>query len=210
MKIVSIDIETTGLSPEENQIIEFGAVLFDDASPEFRIISVFHRYVIHSILKGSYVALIGNVEILKKTIECSKQHADDAEHVGMIHNMYSTSEVVTNEDSLLKEFNDWLHLEEAKTQQYGKFGLNILGKNFSTFDMRFLEKLDGFRSLNIRKRVLDVAQLYYVVGEDTALPDLKTCKRRSGIFANDIVAHTALEDATETAMLWHHGIHKHI
>lgn len=72
---------------------------------------------------------------------------------------------------------------------------NAAGKNFASFDDRFLrsDMPDFVQYFRYHCRVLDPAILYWKPLEDTKLPDTKTCMERAGL--DDEVAHTALEDA---------------
>ena len=67
------------------------------------------------------------------------------------------------------------------------------GKNFASFDQKFLEKLPNW-NVNFAHRVIDPAMLYFKPFEDDkGLPSTKICMERAGITAE--VAHTAVEDA---------------
>lgn len=69
MKIVSIDIETTGLNFSEHQVLEIGACIFDTESPEFKPIATYKRYINNPFIHGDYFAIQMNVDILRKIIE---------------------------------------------------------------------------------------------------------------------------------------------
>ena len=71
------------------------------------------------------------------------------------------------------------------------------GKNFATFDKKFLEKLPRWQQcLRIKQRVIDPAILYVDWKNDNDLPNLSLCKERAGL--SNIVTHNALEDAWDT------------
>lgn len=59
MRYISVDIETTGLSPHTCQILEFGAV-------DSQTGAIFHRYIKHESYAGDAIALAMNAEILRR------------------------------------------------------------------------------------------------------------------------------------------------
>ena len=96
-------------------------------------------------------------------------------------------------------FADWLKAHELNPRS-----VQAAGKNFASFDMRFLDRLPGFKThVNFRHRVLDPAILYWQP-EDEKLPDSKTCYERAGM--DNKVAHTAIEDALAVVWLVCQGI----
>ena len=74
------------------------------------------------------------------------------------------------------------------------------GKNFATFDKKFLEKLPRWQQcLKVKQRVIDPAILYMDWKNDDTLPNLSTCKVRAGL--PSLVTHNALEDAWDTLLV---------
>ena len=72
--------------------------------------------------------------------------------------------------------------------------ITCAGKNFSTFDKLFLERLPRWKqAIRIKQRVLDPAILFVDWKQDTEVPNLNKCKERAGI--KGLVTHNALEDA---------------
>jgi len=71
----------------------------------------------------------------------------------------------------------------------------VAGKNFASFDARFLAKLTNWdKHVNTHHRILDPAALYWQPEIDgVELPNTNTCMERAGIPGE--VAHTAVEDA---------------
>ena len=67
MKYVSIDLETTGLDPENNDIIEFGAVIDDlrDMKPVEEL-PRFHAYIVKDEYKGQPYALSMHPTIFRR------------------------------------------------------------------------------------------------------------------------------------------------
>jgi hypothetical protein len=75
--------------------------------------------------------------------------------------------------------------------------ITVAGKNFGTFDKKFLEKLPRWNTVvKFRNRIIDPAILYVDWKHDTTLPSLDKCKERAGIPGS--VSHNALEDAWDT------------
>lgn len=90
--------------------------------------------------------------------------------------------------NLTAAFGSWLG--EGKTTP--------AGKNFSSFDARFLET-GGFDMSRLRHRVLDPGSMY-AMSTDAQPPDLKTCCLRAG-FEPFGPAHRGLPDALTVCRL---------
>lgn len=188
MIYISLDIETTGLNPLENDVLEVGAYIENTRVrlPREKL-PFFHCYVWKENYRGDAYALAMNVRIFQKILELKK-----------------------NNDPLLMEpgdvsynFGQWLlaHKDlwprEKFINQCGPF--NIAGKNLAGFDLPFLNQLPGWNSVKFHRRVLDPAFLYYQPGEDDVLPDLSLCKKRAGLGEN--VTHETLDDSWDTIQL---------
>ena len=66
MKYISIDIETTGLDPENNDILSIGAIVEDSNNPlPFDQCPKFHVAIIREQLTGSPFALNLNKELIE-------------------------------------------------------------------------------------------------------------------------------------------------
>jgi len=167
MPYVSIDIETTGLDPATCQILEIGAIYDDGGSVDG--LPIFHKYVGHDCYVGDAYALAMNAKILKRLS-------------GKWDNC------VLEPDQVADAFLEWL----AKCGWDGS-ALTPAGKNYSSFDKQFLDRLPGWKNIKLRHRALDPSILYWRASTDEALPDLQECMNRAGI--KGTVAHTAVEDA---------------
>lgn len=173
MKYLSIDIETTGLNPETCNIIEFGAVL-DDTSwwgdCPVSDLPFFHAYVLPTdgIYKGEVYALAMNSEIFKRIAEGRQ------------------ADLFLYEQDLGKQFQNWLNEKQVPEKTA------VAGKNFASFDQRFLERLPKW-NVKFSHRSLDPAMLYFNPLEDSAPPSMKVCMQRAGMAGE--VAHTAVADA---------------
>ena len=77
--------------------------------------------------------------------------------------------------------------------------ITVAGKNYSGFDKRFLEKLEGWNTINFSHRVIDPSILYMDWDNDESLPNLDECLKRANI--NKTVSHNALDDAMDIVNL---------
>jgi len=173
MELATQDIETTGLNPEHCQILEIGAVI-DDGTTPIEDCPTFHCYVDHGLILGEPFAISMHATILRRI----------ATHEGE-YTYLQPWEVATCFRDFIKEHG--LDSENEK--------VFVAGKNFASFDARFLAKLTNWKKhLKTHHRILDPAALYWQPETDGAqLPDTKTCMERAGIDGE--VAHTAVEDA---------------
>ena len=171
MKYASIDIETLGLNPETCDVIEFGCVLDDlnerkplDELPQF------HAYITqpNNLYKGEPYAMAMHSVILKRIANKEKGY------------QYIPSE------TLKYRFIEWL---ESHNQL---ITIIAAGKNFQSFDMRFLRLLDFDGDL-IHHRTLDPGSMWFDPKIDKFLPNLQTCLTRTGV--KKTVKHTAIDDA---------------
>ena len=206
MKYVSIDLETTGLNPDNIyddvgnilspgcQILEFGAVL-EDTNNIIPIdqLPFYHAYITqpNDIISGSVFAIHMNVGIIEK-IKNKKILEDKFNFVGI--------------DDLAQSFLFWLskHGFEIKTSSNGGYKysetITVAGKNFSGFDKMFLNKVPNFNKfIKIRHRVIDPSIFFIDWKKDNAPPSLDDCKIRAGI--DGVVSHLAVDDAKDVIKL---------
>lgn len=178
MKLMYLDIETTGLDPDQDQILEIGCVLDDLSNPKrpLNLLPTFHAYLKHERYSGNAIALAMNAEILKK---CN-QEGDNPKYIA-------------------KSMLYWLEKHEVFNNIES---LTVAGKNVGAFDYQFLVRLPGFsrdggriKINNTRvvfgQRVFDPAPYFYQPG-DANLPNLDTCLKRANIPKK--TDHTALGD----------------
>ena len=210
MKYVSIDIETSGLNPDMNNILSIGAIIEDtEKKLPYEELPKFNAIVLQHIIQGSPRAITMNKEIIGMIGDYLE---GDDETKSSMNNQGDF--IFCTEDDVAQKFYDFLwvngymmHVESLKTVRivdgvpFPVFGgntppitINVAGKNFGTFDKLFLEDLPWWKKLiRTRQRVLDPAILFVDWKEDKSLPSLTTCKERANI--NGIVTHNALEDA---------------
>ena len=97
-------------------------------------------------------------------------------------------------DNLVDDFKNWLYQHYKEDEK-----ITVCGKNYSGFDKRFLEKLEGWNTINFSHRVIDPAILYVDWNNDESLPNLDECLKRANI--NKTVSHNALDDAMDIVNL---------
>jgi len=182
MKYISIDIETTGLDPLKHNIIEFGAVLDDLKNPKpLDQLPKFHAYILRNEYCGEPYALSMHPTIFRRI-------ATQEEGFNYIY-----------ASKLGQVFQKYL-VNQGYEKKRDKITINAAGKNFASLDWLFLKNQTDFAThIQPRSRIVDPAILYYQIGDDEKLPDLKTCLERAGIKKE--VAHTAIEDAFDVIKL---------
>lgn len=172
----SIDIETTGVDWNQDTILEFGAIMEDtekqlpfESLPKFNVLLRHPKYI------GSPYALAMHTDIFT---ELAKPEG-------------KSSEKIISYNELGRDFSLWLREQDIDTSSK----ITVAGKNFATFDMRFLENLEGFSSyIKFHQRVIDPAVFYFDGSMDKELPNLSLCKERAGI-RDTTIAHRTIKDA---------------
>ena len=173
-KYVSIDIETLGLDEEYCDIIEFGAVL-DDLETPLDQLPRFQTYLTKedNRYRGEIYAMMMNAKIIER-IALRTPHFN-----------YMPA------DCLDESFAAWL-------KSHGVDEAVIAGKNFSGFDLKFLQKIGFGNHTKFHRRILDPGSMFYNPFTDEAPPNLKECLKRAGIDKD--IAHGAIEDALDVLM----------
>jgi DNA polymerase III alpha subunit (gram-positive type) len=192
MLYVSIDIETSGLNPKKNQILSFGAIIEDTSkSLSFEDCPKFYATVIHRNIKGSPKALLMNMDVIKDISDYIENDRNDA----LNNEVGNYNPIFVETFTLTSSFISFLDSNGIKADsRFQRYKINVAGKNFAAFDMLFLNNIPGWLGfIDIRKRILDPAILYFDVNNDDTLPSLDVCKKRANIDGN--VSHNALLDA---------------
>jgi len=209
MQIVSIDIETTGTDAAVDQVIEFGAIIYDFNEKKERLedCKTFRRILKHQRYSGNAFAINLNQRIFQILAGIEKQRGEKEKLD------YMDANSIIDFWNLATEFHFWLYknciwdgtgsAEElyVKGPNKEKISINAAGKNFGTFDKNFLDRLPGWdKFFRVRQRILDPAILWADLKKDKELPNMEECKRRAG-FANTEVSHCALDDAWDVIKL---------
>jgi hypothetical protein len=183
MRYIAIDLETTGLDPVNNNIIEFGAVL-DDLREQKPLEELprFHAYICMDEYKGQPYALSMHPTIFRRI-------ANREEGYNYLY-----------PNTLGKAFLDFLvkngyPLEKKHGKEIPRTTINVGGKNFGTFDLQFLNNQTNFSSsVKIRSRILDPGILC-LEEKDEVIPGLLECLKRVGVEKE--VSHTTIEDSLD-------------
>lgn len=219
MRYISIDIETTGLDPEFNQILSIGAVIEDTHLPiPFEDLPKFHAVIKRESFHGSIFALNMNRDLIQAMKDHSEARTDETKKLveeSFGAKFYQEDEVVEAlyqfcyRNGLVELDPNFLN-KQMKTvdgipypilgSNMVKTYLNCAGKNFAGFDKKFLERLPRWKQVfSIRSRVLDPGILFVDWINDESVPSLDECKKRAGI--DGVVTHNAVEDAMDVVML---------
>jgi len=175
---VSIDIETTGLDWRICQTIEVGAVI-DDYKSAIVDLPTFRCYVDHGLFRGQPYALSMHAEIFRR-IATGDTKIDILE----------PSEVADY-------FASWLSRNGFDPNMEKTI---VAGKNFAAFDKCFLEDLPGWAAeVNMKHRIIDPGNMFYIPGVDDGPPDTEECLRRAKL--PPVVNHKALDDAFDVVRL---------
>ena len=177
---ISIDLETTGLDHNWCQILEVGAVI-DNWKWALDDLPRFHCYVIHDRVVGEAKGLAMNAKILDRIAE--RARPENREYLFLM-----PSQVMHNLKIFLRDNGMGSDVQTVAA-----------GKNFARFDDRFLEKLDGYRGLNLLHRCIDPGMFYWDPTRDRQPPNTEECLRRAGLPAD--VKHDAINDALNVIRL---------
>lgn len=171
-RYASIDIETTGLDPLTCQVIEIAAVVETDWATPLDRLPTFHRLVEHDEYRGSAYAIDMNARVFRELAKSAEMRVTPT----------------TCPDLLAADLSAFL------TDHLGRGPWTAAGKNFATFDLRFLERLPRWAEhVRLRHRVIDPAALWLDPVKDDRLPDTPTCLDRAGAANSD--AHHPVADA---------------
>jgi hypothetical protein len=180
---LSVDLETTGLEVSDSQIIQFGAVFDDLVTPIDRLPKL-ELIVLDEddCYTGGSFAFNLNREIMRKISEATTWARHNPSLPAGFCYLGQLADIA----------QQWL-MEEADFNP-AKDRVTYAGKNFESFDARFLEELDFFEKLPRRHRSLDIGSMFWVPGMDGGTPPgSEKCLIRAGFDGS--VKHEALDDA---------------
>ncbi len=201
-RYLSIDLETTGLSSEHCSILEVGVVIEDwetpiDELPVFRCFLESKDWRDgEQYFTGASYALWLNAEILRYLAVYPKT-LGEALAAG-----FEEFVPIYTEDRMAVELRAFLWHNQFNLKNH----LTAAGKNFSGFDLGFLNKVPALKGSHIqfRHRSIDPTMYYWDRHHDgNRLPDLKTCLERAGIDGE--VQHRAVDDAKDVIKLLRHA-----
>lgn len=162
MIYVSIDLETTGLDPDQNQVLEIGAVIQQAGGAQ--VDDPFHAILHWENLTGSATALAMNARLIKLIADGEGYDPQEA----------------------WRMFEQWLgpHLTMGR--------IVVAGKNFASFDARFIRRAAPHLLQKFHRRVLD-PRSFWTRPEDACSPSLAECLERAGLPPHNV--HNAFADA---------------
>ncbi len=220
MKYISIDLETTGLDPENCQILTIGAVIEDtnDIKP-LADLPTFHGVVLPNRIEGEPYAINLNRDLIQTIVQYQTARDQDEKN-DIVHmtgmQFYKKEEIVEAfyywlAENGFVEWNDpssggYAKMENGKmlpmiTNKTKPVHITAAGKNFATFDLKFLERLPRWKQLiRVRQRVMDPSVLFIDWENDESLPGLSLCKERAGL--DKVVTHDAVDDAKDVIALF--------
>lgn len=219
MKYISIDLETTGLDPENDQILSIAAIIEDSNNQlPFQDIPKIHIAIKREKISGSMFAINMNRELIKKIVNyqtagnqdekndlvqiTGMQFLDESDVVEALYRFCYINELVELDPDYLVKTSKIVNgiRFPILTSSMPKVHITCAGKNFGTFDKLFLEKLPRWKQVfRIRQRIIDPSVLFTDWKNDESLPGLLECKKRADI--SGIVTHDALEDAWDVIEL---------
>jgi hypothetical protein len=204
MLYCSIDVETSGLDHEKNNLLSISVIVEDTKLKlPFEEIPKFNAIIPDFNIYGSPRALVMNSKIIDLIAE---YHDTDQTNIKELEEKTGYKFIL--KDKLTFKLYEFLCLngygDGLKITKFDgntpPLTINVAGKNFNTFDKLFLNNLLWFKKLiHIRQRYLDPAILYCDFENDDTLPNLDLCKKRGKI--NGIVTHDAVEDAWDVVQL---------
>jgi len=205
MKYVIFHFRTGGFNSYEHSIIEVAAIIEDTKNKlDFETIPKYRTLIYNEIYKGDPLALYLNRDTLKEINDAIKNNLNTIVHLDMLAlDLYTwlSKHIDTHIDdsNYMQDFNSFgkNYSSEGviKSNKKPKLLINVGGKNFGTFDLRFLENLEGFSTyIKFHQRVIDPAVFYFNNSIDKELPNLSICKERAGI-QNTEIAHRTIKDA---------------
>lgn len=195
MQFLAVDIETTGLDDQKHSITEFAAVFTNLAGTEPA--KTFYRYIDPENFVWSQYCLNLHRDWLTRVLAARKRGEWECDGI----------RILPNTIELIDEFKTWLFTECSWPIPRDQKWQSIIpaGKNFYSFDHRFLEAANFPRCF--KRRQLDPGQAY-ITPADAEPPDLIQCKIRAMnegvVFKHPHVAHNALEDAEDVVTLLQH------
>ncbi len=187
MKLLSIDIETTGLDYKTCSILEFGAVVFSIDVPiakdgvvnaEERRWQTFETLIKHSRIQGEPYAIQMNNEIIQELAGVKETHIQ----IRSVHDF-------------IIDFRGWLWDNGVTKDE----PVTVTGKNYDRFDRQFLLRVPGWSTLIeplLTRRCLDVGSLCFTP-EFGKVPNLPQCLDMMGV--SNTVTHRAVDDALQVA-----------
>ena len=192
MIYIAADTETTGLDPYEHEVLS-ASFIVDDFSKTSNLVDFNELPVLEVVIdpdkngfSGQLEALVMNADLLRLIKELRKQEHPEYEYY-----------IYKKEKKKVKYFADYEFAERIMEKFFTEYANNkvvFCGKNFDTFDLKFLNSnLDISKIVDHSWVSWDPGTVFSTV-EDTKIPNLGTCLQRAGL-GEKTNAHTAFGDA---------------
>lgn len=185
MKYLSFDIEATGLN-EESLMIEFAMIPFDAGLGE-----------LNETLARSYYINCPSFEDLKPKLDPWVVEHNET----LIKKAHSEGVEMSEFKKIMQ---DYLESDEVK-KYFGNQKITLFGKSMSAIDLPFLNRDLGwdFMRKYFQHRQLDLSGLAYGLMDLGLLPKgMESGSLMMKYLGMGEVAHTALEDAKNTAIMY--------
>ena len=200
MKYAAIDIETTGLDRELDQVLQIAIVLEDTgtaAEREIEDLSIFEALIWHPRLSGHAFALSMNAEIVEAF--AGIEWNGNLEHPKMIDFRGRKVCVYPGLDKACKDAIRFFRREYGRDDGGALPSIVAAGKNVGTFDIPFLSKaLDGGFADLFCHRVIDVGSV--ALGSIPAFWKEEKPPGMRDLHESD-PTHDAVDDARDVIML---------
>jgi len=185
MKYLSFDIEATGLD-QHDLIIEFACVPVDIKTKEIRSDLSFHTYIHCPSFS----------ELEEKLSPWVREHNKDL--------IQKANQEGLKLDQFKEKLTQYLTSNDIK-DFFDNEKIQLLGKSINAIDLPFMNRDLGWNWMRdfFSHRALDVTSVTYTIIDQKKLPE--NCISGSKLmeyFEMGEVAHTALEDAVNTAKLY--------
>ena len=185
MIYLSVDLEATGLAPDD-LIIEFAAVAVDTKEKKIYKDDAYHTLVQCPLFEEL------EPKLDQWVIDHNKKLISKAAQQGISLNMFK------------QELEQFI-LGPIFKSQLKEDKICLLGKSMNAIDIPFLKRDLGhdFMDKYFSHRILDVTSLGYYLSDAGILPKgMQSGTKLMKYFDMGEVAHTALEDAVNTAQLY--------
>jgi|AntDeeMinimDraft_6_1070357.scaffolds.fasta_scaffold00887_2 oligoribonuclease (3'-5' exoribonuclease) len=215
-KFISLDIETTGLDPKQDQILSIGIVIEDTKNRlPIKDLPFLHLILYRDRIQGNAFAINMNRDLIAKINKYKSLDED-----GITELESTNNEVFVKEFEVVHEIFEFLSVhnmldEDINSSPFGDFGkfkngnwvssitnntpvttLTVAGKNVAGFDIPFIKTLPNINKVfRFHQRTIDPAILYMDWENDEVLPNLQTCMGRAGVEGE--VTHSAIQDAID-------------
>jgi DNA polymerase-3 subunit epsilon len=185
MRYLSFDIEATGLA-EDCLMIEFAMIPFDTETGLFE----------ESLSRSVYIQCPSFEELRPKLDPWVVEHNEK-----LIRKAHSEGMPMTEFKAMMKTY-----LESHDVKNYfGNQKITLFGKSMSAIDLPFLNRDLGWEFMRkyFQHRQLDLSGIAYALMDLKLLPPgMESGSGMMKYLGMGEVAHTALEDARNTAMMY--------